>query len=56
MGNEIATLVNELKASGQHEIFWDGENNEGLNVTSGVYVYKLFAGDIVKSHKMLFIK
>ena len=55
-GKEITTLVNELKSSGQHHISWNGKDNKGLNVTSGLYVYKLIAGDVVKSNKMLLVK
>ena len=55
-GKEITTLVNEQKSSGQHHISWDGKDNNGLNVTSGLYVYKLIAGDVVKSNKMILVK
>jgi hypothetical protein len=55
-GKEITTLVNEQKSSGQHHISWDGKDNNSLNVTSGVYVYRLIAGDVVKSNKMILVK
>jgi hypothetical protein len=55
-GKEITTLVNGLKSSGQHQISWDGKDKNGLNVASGIYLYKLIAGDVVKSNKMLLVK
>jgi photosystem II stability/assembly factor-like uncharacterized protein len=51
LGNKIATLVNEEKTAGTYEITWYAEN-----LPSGVYFYRLQAGDFVETKKMVFLK
>lgn len=51
LGNEIATLVNEFKQSGRHEVYFDASK-----LSSGVYYYQLKAGDFIQSKKMLLLK
>jgi hypothetical protein len=56
LGQEIRTLVNESQNSGTHQIIWNGRDNQGLSVSSGLYICKLQVGSTVKSNKMLLIK
>ncbi|MBN1997588.1 T9SS type A sorting domain-containing protein, partial [candidate division KSB1 bacterium] len=56
LGKKIKTLVNENKAPGRYQVIWDGKDENGLKVASGVYVYRLSAGKFVQSFKMLLIK
>jgi hypothetical protein len=51
LGNEVTTLVNENKLGGTHKI----DFNAG-NLASGIYFYKLIAGDYVEVRKMTLIK
>jgi len=51
LGNEIEKLVNEEKQTGTYEITWHAEN-----LPSGVYFYRLQAGDFVKTKKMVLMK
>ena len=51
LGNEVATLVNEIKPAGTYSITFDAKN-----LASGVYVYQIKAGNFVKSHKMILLK
>lgn len=51
LGKEIATLVNEKQAPGYKEIDFNGSN-----LASGVYIYRLSAGDFVSIKKMMLIK
>lgn len=51
LGNEIATLVNEEKPAGTYKITW---NAEGLS--SGIYFYRLQAGNFVATKKMILLK
>jgi len=55
-GQEIRTLVNGNQTAGLKSIVWDGKNNDGQSVSSGVYLYRLAAGDYVRSHKMILLK
>ena len=57
LGNEIRTLVNEAKKnSGSYSVMWDGTNDAGMKVSSGVYYYKIKTGNFVQVRKMLLIK
>jgi len=51
LGKEIETLINEKKSPGTYEVIWDGSA-----YPSGVYFYKLMAGDFTETKKMLLIK
>lgn len=56
LGNEIATLVNEEKPAGNFEVDFSSHSREGGNLSSGVYFYRLQAGDFIQTKKMLLIK
>ena len=51
LGSEIATLVNEQKAAGKYEVNFDASS-----LSSGVYIYKIQAGNFVSSKKMILLK
>jgi hypothetical protein len=55
LGNEIATLVNEEKAPGTHQVDFRSTINN-LQLASGIYYYQLKAGDFLETKKMVFIK
>ncbi len=44
LGQKVRTLASGLHAPGLHRVVWDGRNEFGRNVTSGVYFYRLNAG------------
>ena len=56
LGREVRELVNEFKAVGSHKAIWDGKNNIGIELSSGMYFYTLTAGNNIESKKMLMIK
>lgn len=56
LGQKVRTLVNKQQASGRYSVEWDGKNDAGKSVTSGLYVYRINAGTFVEVKKMLFIK
>ena len=51
LGREVATLVNEFKQAGKYDVDFNA-----LNLASGVYFYKITAGEFVDTKKMLLIK
>ena len=55
-GKEIVTLVNGEYQPGTFNVRWNGNDNLGNKVSSGIYVYRLEAEGIVKSNKMLLLK
>ena len=56
MGREVRTLINARQSVGFKSIVWDGMNEHGQRVSSGVYVYKLLAGNHTQTRKMLFLQ
>jgi len=55
-GQLVRTLVNETMVAGTHTVTWDGINSNGEKVASGIYFYKLNAGDYSKTMKMVMTK
>ncbi len=55
-GQKVRTLVNERVAAGGYQTVWDGRDDRGNSVSTGVYLYRLSANNTVQSKKMLFVK
>ncbi|NQV19601.1 MAG: T9SS type A sorting domain-containing protein [Armatimonadetes bacterium] len=55
-GQRVRTLVNEYLEPSYYSIIWDGKDNESKNVTSGIYFYKLKAGEFFEVKKMILLK
>ncbi|HZW40025.1 MAG TPA: YCF48-related protein [Ignavibacteriaceae bacterium] len=51
LGNEVTTLVNEVKPAGKYEVSWDA-----ANYSSGMYLYQIKAGNYTDTKKMLLMK
>ncbi|UCB53008.1 MAG: T9SS type A sorting domain-containing protein [Candidatus Zixiibacteriota bacterium] len=56
LGREVRTLVDEQKCAGDYEILWDGKDDRGMEVASGVYFCRLTVGEITKSKKIILAK
>lgn len=56
LGQKVRTLVNSINRPGFHSVVWDGRNDLGLQVGSGVYIYRISHGSGVVARKMLFLK
>ncbi|MFC1726075.1 M4 family metallopeptidase [candidate division KSB1 bacterium] len=56
LGREVRILVNEKVPAGRHAVTWDGRNQNGIKVSSGVYLYHFQAGDFRTSKKMVLLK
>ena len=56
MGQEVRTLVKSYYGAGYHTIMWNGKNEKGIVVPSGVYLYHLKAGDFSQVRKMILLR
>ncbi|MCH7618894.1 MAG: T9SS type A sorting domain-containing protein [Candidatus Marinimicrobia bacterium] len=56
LGRNVITLVNEQKNAGSHTVEWNGKNSSGIQVTSGIYFYRLEAGQSAITKKMLLLR
>jgi flagellar hook assembly protein FlgD len=52
----VRTLVDEPKRAGNYEVVWDGKDDKGKDVGSGIYFYQLKAGDYTETKKMILVK
>ena len=55
-GQEVRTFVSNQLPAGYHKIHWDGRNNAGVQLPSGVYFYRLTAGNFIQTRKMVLMK
>jgi hypothetical protein len=56
LGQHVTTLVQGEVAAGTHAIHWDGTDQTGRSVASGVYFYQLQAGKTTQTKKMVLLK
>jgi hypothetical protein len=56
LGQEVRTLVDEQLAAGVYGYMWDARDNNGSTVSSGIYFYRLTAGEYVSMRKMSLLK
>ncbi len=56
VGQEICTLVDEVKPAGLFEVVWDSRDNTGHWVASGVYLYRVEVQGFVQTRKMLLLE
>lgn len=55
-GSELIMLFDGIKQAGHYELIWNGKDRFGNNVTSGVYFYKINAGQFYQIRKMVLIR
>jgi hypothetical protein len=56
LGQKVITLVDKSEQPGFYSATWDGVNSEGKSTSSGIYFYKISAGDYTEIKKMVLIK
>jgi hypothetical protein len=56
LGQVVNTLVDEVLPAGVHSVKWDGKNEQGGDVASGVYFYRIKAGDYDSIMKMTLLR
>ncbi|MAG20541.1 MAG: hypothetical protein CMF77_00005 [Candidatus Marinimicrobia bacterium] len=56
LGKQIKTLVNQSQDAGNRTAVWDGTDDLGRQVSAGVYLYQIEAGDFTQTRKMVLLK
>ncbi len=56
LGQKVRTLVNGKQKAGVHKVVWNGKNDDGEKVASGVYFYKIKAGKFEDTKQMIMVK
>jgi hypothetical protein len=56
LGQEIRSLFNDQVVPGKYTMEWDGMNNSGSQMSSGIYIYTITAGEFVESKEMVLIR
>jgi hypothetical protein len=55
-GKRVKNLGQGILEAGVHRVIWDGKNDQGKQVASGIYFYRLKAGSFIKSNKMILLR
>jgi hypothetical protein len=56
LGREVRELVNTRQSPGNYTVSWDGKNNQGKQVGSGIYFYQIKTGNFTETKKLVLIK
>jgi flagellar hook assembly protein FlgD len=55
-GRLVRTLVNDTKEAGAYSAVWDGRNNGGSSVASGIYFYKMETAGFQATKKLVLLR
>ena len=55
-GHKLQTLINEIREAGYHSVIWNGKDNSGKPVASGIYFYRMRTDKYQKIRKMILLK
>lgn len=56
MGRKVATLVDRSMDAGPHAVAWNGHSDQGSKLASGVYFYRLSAGDVSQTKRVIIVR
>jgi choice-of-anchor B domain-containing protein len=56
MGREVRTLVSSWQEAGHRSVLWDGNDENGQNMSAGIYLYKIQASGFTKTQKLVLLK
>jgi hypothetical protein len=56
LGQLVRTLVDQPYSAGSFSVIWDGRDDNGQPLASGIYIYKMTAGAFTAQHKLLLLK
>ncbi|MCB5251219.1 MAG: T9SS type A sorting domain-containing protein, partial [Candidatus Cloacimonetes bacterium] len=55
-GQKVKTLVNDRQNAGAHTVVWNGQDERGKHVSSGIYFFNMKAGKYTSTRKMILMK
>jgi hypothetical protein len=55
-GQKVRSLVNGFYSVGEHSVVWNGLDDKGVSVGSGIYFYRMRSGEVVSTKKMMLLK
>ena len=55
-GQKVKTLVKDMLPAGNHQVIWNGKDDNGKQVSSGIYFYKLKTDNFEKTRKMILLR
>lgn len=55
-GKLVKNLIDKFQPTGGYSIHWDGKDDSGVKVASGIYVYRLRTADCLQTRKMILIR
>lgn len=56
LGKKVRVLVEEYETTGEKRVLWDGKDDQGQDASSGIYFYRIQAGDFAESKKMVLLR
>lgn len=56
LGQRVKTLVREKQPAGKYSVQWDGTNEFGIQVASGIYIYRITAGNKTATRKLILMR
>jgi len=56
LGQRVATLIDAHQPAGQHSVRWDGKDDVGKNVASGIFFYRLETGGLVSTRRLVLLR
>jgi flagellar hook assembly protein FlgD len=56
LGQEVRTIVDNERMPGNYQVIWDGKDERGNEVSSGIYFYQFKAGDFKETKKMSLVR
>ena len=56
LGRKVKTLLSDVRPIGAYAVDWDGSSDTGMKSASGIYFYRIRAGEFTATKKMVFLK
>jgi flagellar hook assembly protein FlgD len=56
LGQRVTTLIDEFRPAGEHSVIWDGKDEQGKEISSGIYFYLIQSGQHVQAKKMTLLR